>query len=433
LSSEIAALEQARAQDRPEDKPMRMTGCKFSADELAELQALWRSPLFTKSNVERSRQSTSEDFQPPPAVGLRALQAIPVPCRRQPRPIPEWVRCAAWNREFFSTSCVKLESDEGSSFWKFVYAKQSPIVVTMAQLTPLEVPVPLLQGVPACEMGFRVWDHVFEIDWGRCEFSDDGPWHEDARCWVLPNAMHWEVRLVVADGDWLPIAAVQAFLPRVPVAEARDKESGDPVAPSFEDNIYSANPWLADYLKWGRQDRHSSGKASTATTPRAGGGLDDMETELFGEEGEAELVFEELLRRRSELGLSGPAKTANFHVVLRDGPWLFHHTGKACDSVRGEAASPDAAGWCEAAGMQKSFTASLAAYGESVALLLCRAWVAKMEYLYDLACVEGPGFAFTPAALSDFNEDPEVELCFHGGDQAVRRRIAQVRDMKPRG
>jgi hypothetical protein len=153
----------------------------------------------------------------------------------------------------------------------------------------------------------------------------------------------------------------------------------------------------------------------------------------LGEEGEAELVFEELLRRRSELGLTGPAKTANFHVVLRGGAWLFRHTGKAYDSVRGEPASAEAAGWCDAAGMQKSFTASLAAYGESVALLLCRAWVAKMEYLYDLACVEGPGFAFTPAVLSDINEDPEVELCFRTGGEAVRRRIAQVRDMKPRG
>ena len=156
--------------------------------------------------------------------------------------------------------------------------------------------------------------------------------------------MHWEGRLVVADGGWLPIAAVQAFLPPLPVAGARDKEAGDPVAASFEDDIYSQNPWLADYLKWGLQGRHSSGKASTATTPREGGGLDDMETEAFGEEGEAELVFAELLRRRAELDLDGPAATANFHVVLRGGAWLFHHAGKACDSGRGEAASADAAG-----------------------------------------------------------------------------------------
>ena len=143
--------------------------------------------------------------------------------------------------------------------------------------------------------------------------------------------------------------------------------------------------------------------------------------------------FQQGLRVASpNFNMPSSAAAQDFHVVLRGGLWTFKHTGKEADSARGEASHREAEQMCCACGLQKSFTASLAAYGDDQAMLLCKAWVAKMQYMYNLYSTEGPGFQFTAEMLSDFEEDPAVEQIHVAGGQALRRRIEQIRALKPR-
>ena len=147
---------------------------------------------------------------------------------------------------------------------------------------------------------------------------------------------------------------------------------------------------------------------------------------------DAEVVIDALLKKRQEMALTGPAQHEDFQVSLRGGTWLFTNTGREFDSVRGEAANQAAACWCVEMGLQKSFTASLSAYGELVCLTLCRAWASKMQFLYDVFSLDCNAATCTEELLNDFEEAEEVKTCFASGTPAVQGRIGQIRGIAPR-
>ena len=82
--------------------------------------------------------------------------------------------------------------------------------------------------------------------------------------------------------------------------------------------------------------------------------------------------------------------------------------------------------------MQKSFTATLEAYGEAACQTLAVAWVSRMQFFFDLVELEGPHFVFADNCLGDFVEDAEVETLHAAGNAAVRSRTDQVRKLRPR-
>ena len=81
-----------------------------------------------------------------------------------------------------------------------MYGKQSPLLVCLVALVPVEVPQPMMQDIPACELAVHDWDFVFEEDWSRFAWSDDGTWGADLPCSVLPGVSYSLGRRVVGDG-----------------------------------------------------------------------------------------------------------------------------------------------------------------------------------------------------------------------------------------
>lgn len=146
---------------------------------------------------------------------------------------------------------------------------------------------------------------------------------------------------------------------------------------------------------------------------------------------DAEAVMDAIMLKRAEIDESAPAPERDFRVVLRGGAWLFKTKGVEYDSIRAEAASQEVEQWCVMKGLNKSFTASLAGHGDATAMLLCRAWAARMQHLYD---VSGDGRVARGAPdVCVFEEDPQVQVCFDSSSQAVRNRISQIRALKLRG
>jgi hypothetical protein len=244
---------------RFEDRPMRLANCKFSAEDWVELEALYDSPEFSKQKVDRLREQTSQVYHPPPASALAALQSIHVPAHNDKHAAPEWVRFAVWNRNWCASAVFKIEEPSGSTFWKFVFGKQSPILACMVALLEKPSPDALLQDVLAHDVASASWDFVFEEVWSEFAFSDDGRWSPAWPCFVLPDVVYGRGKDLVADGDWIPFEEVKAMFPELPAHAALEVPEVAEVAPTFDEDVYTRNPWLADYLKWG-SDRVGRGK-----------------------------------------------------------------------------------------------------------------------------------------------------------------------------
>lgn len=71
-------------------------------------------------------------------------------------------------------------------------------------------------------------------------------------------------------------------------------------------------------------------------------------------------------------------------IKVFGGGWLMQHRGRAFDAVQGLARSPEAIDFCQRRGVQRSMRFAAAEFGLSLAHILARAYVSRMEYGYGL-------------------------------------------------
>ena len=101
------------------------------------------------------------------------------------------------------------------------------------------------------------------------------------------------------------------------------------------------------------------------------------------------------------------------------------------DFVRGQAGDSLAEKWCMEAWLHKSFTTSIAAHGEALALLICNAWCARMSWVYETSILEGRDFVLSAHVCFAFREDPEIQIAFAAVTQSVQKRIVKIRELVP--
>ena len=77
------------------------------------------------------------------------------------------------------------------------------------------------------------------------------------------------------------------------------------------------------------------------------------------------------------------------------------------DALQAQARSAGAKLFCTLRGLNGSFRVQLS-YGWDIAMALCKGWVAKMLFVYDIVDRSGdPHYRPTPAELAAFREDAE--------------------------
>lgn len=153
--------------------------------------------------------------------------------------------------------------------------------------------------------------------------------------------------------------------------------------------------------------------------------------EPYAEIMDAEAIMDALVQKRAELDESAPAAEADFHVVVRGGQWCFKRTGESYESIKAEPRTVYVKQWCVESGFKASFTASLASHGDATAMLLCRAWAAKMQHLYDLdGQGHNEGIGAGSSGEAPFVEDPELEHWFASSRSSVQRRISEIRALR---
>ena len=141
-----------------------------------------------------------------------------------------------------------------------------------------------------------------------------------------------------------------------------------------------------------------------------------------------------LKKKSTALLRKHPAKSTGYHVVHRGGRWTAEHRGVAWDSVRGETTHDNARDFWKLYGLCKSGTFSRTIYGDSWAAELALRWCCGMEHYYSIWA--GTGFApdFTFDASHDYIEAPNfvAKLAGVAPNTPLRRRLQEVRDMRPR-
>ena len=263
LLHEIELLEKGSQQLRPADRPVRLTDCKLSGDDLLELEAMYSSPQFSKAKVDVMAKELAMPYQPPPPIALKALQTMQLRFVPRKHKVPEWVRFASWNRNWAATCIFKVEEPDGPTCWKFVFGKQNPLFACMIRLVEKPSLDPLLGDVPPCEVAASSWDFCFEEVLSDFAFSDDGRWSPDWPCTILPGVTYSKGRDLVGDGPWLDLETAKAEFPELPPAGDDGEDMDEAVPGTFDEDIYTKNPWLADYLKWGK-DRSADAQKDCA-------------------------------------------------------------------------------------------------------------------------------------------------------------------------
>ena len=196
------------------------------------------------------RAETSRPYAPPPSIALEALQSVEVPTKKK-AVVPKWIRFAVSNRVFCSSAVFRVvePGQDEHTLWKFVFGKQQPVLCCMMRLHEIDLPAPLLGEVEHVADG--AWDFAFYEDWGSFVFSDDGVFSPGSTCEILADVRYVRGKTLVGDGRFLPFADVAAMFDELPELAAHGEEEEEPKAGTFEDDVYSKHPWLANYLHRG--------------------------------------------------------------------------------------------------------------------------------------------------------------------------------------
>ena len=131
---------------------------------------------------------------------------------------------------------------------------------------------------------------------------------------------------------------------------------------------------------------------------------------------------------RADLASKKGALTLHFRAAVLGGDWTEENTGGKYDNICGLCRGDKVEEWCVAKDIQKSFRCNVPLYSDAEAGILVRAWVARMQYLYDLSVGSKTPYArATPEDFAHFSESTEFVTLAAGARALVLRRINQIR------
>jgi hypothetical protein len=412
-----------------ESKPCRLSNMRLTIDEEFEIENLWEDPRFSAKRVMDDLPPNGRKLHAPGDVIGRALESIPLDDDDAPaEPLPDWIPVVCWNRNSFVKYGLKiLEPSTGvEKIYRLSFALQSPLLVCAVELREVErVDIAIGEVGYHAAMAMRD-DHVFSYN---CDFhySDDAVWSAASTAQVLPNLRYHSDNLMVANGDWRPWAEVRAWFPDVPHAPRGGETATSGDSPGgFEDDVWTRNPWMANWLKFGNQD-----SKSCVSGGRVGAGAIKPLLHPYAHLVEAADVMDVLEAKRHELDLMAAAtETPDYRLGLRGGDDLFARTGRHYDAVRCECASDDAENFARNHKLKLSFGMDIDMYDESDCKLVCRQWGAHCQHF--LNQYRDNAALWEDAFLEGWVEDPELAAAYARGSKVLRTRIDQVRRLRPK-
>ena len=418
-----AAISLSRArleEEATESQALRLSACSLEGDDFDTFVTLSAMPAFHGGPLKALRDAAQVAPPLPASAEVLRLADHTVWEATLPRGSP-WLSSVATLRDFFGNVAFCLHRGADVEYWKFVFARQSPVQVFVSRLEPLPVAQPAhvprastweCIGKAHVAYRFKV-QHLTSIDaatWGVVEMSD---------VMVLDDLRH-------GHGACLETARVprclQAFIDILPLQECNARRAAGPVqrpSSSGHDLLLQQYPWLADL--WPEHKPHAwttSPDAASAKGPKVDECLDDDEIEA---------IFSELDRRRAELAASTPAELAvtDFAVKVLGGAWTRSHRGVDADAMQGHAVGNYAKQFCRRRGVAMSARFEISLYSATHASVFARAWAHRMQHFLNCEVAAGDEkYAFSEQDVARYSEPTEfaqAAKALQSQAQAVKR------------
>ena len=433
--------------------PLRMSACRFSAENVAHMKMLYESEEMAFTKVQQLRVAAqAAPSVPSPAERLR-LTSMAVPEQPSPK-APYWLSPLAWNRSSFSQCALAFTTSAGERSWfAFLFATQSQFFAAFAPLQPIESPpVPVFTCANWEEQLLEVFEWNFRCQ-GPIVYSDGMRFEDSASLHVLPRLSFGRQSLVVSASDLVPWAE---FLPPALMRKAHAKaatKTAEADSDKFDHNeaVLASHPWLADFV--GNKPVGKKGEASKknakswepdawptehmmqAKKKTHEEAEDKSETESSDDElsdDQVEKTFALLRAKRAEWAeqFAQEAVTA-FTTTLLGGAWLMKYKGIEYDAFQGKASAGLASEWCLLYGLNKTARFDLSMYSEHGAGIMARAWCHRMEYYFSIWVEAAEGYAYTNDDHEAYTEPNDFEAFAADAQGRVLQRVEQVRAILP--
>ena len=426
----LAAWSRFRRRHSNGGTTLRMGLCRLSSRELSEFDELFRSELWGQQQVQQARASALKPCAPPSELEISILEAMDIYQPPSAPALPWWVKAMARGRDWLRSCVFRLQFEDRCEYFKFAHASQQPLLLSACRLEQEEV-VDGYVDPATCwdEVGFD-GEHAFSLSWEVVSSDGDSFQHAKA-VHVLLGAEHGTGTMVHADGDWVALEDLASQ----PMADEKEAPLAASKSAEQAKVLKGAEPWMHHAALWdfmrdykdiaeqvaagdvGDIDRH--GGQSSSSEDGSDDGLD---------------VFGALADKRAELDRHGLVEEDPFLWGVRGGQWTADRHGVAFDSFRANARSGLPSRFCECQGIPKSATFSISKYEDENCILLCKLWVFRMRFLYNLWRASGSEGAvdFSKEDFTGFRIPAELECLFTCPHMAARVRGERIRDFVPK-
>jgi hypothetical protein len=339
--------------------------------------------------------------------------------------MPDWASGVIANRQHFRNAVLLLNhGPQDQSFWKVVYAVQSPFYLAVSKLRLLEEfrPVGSLRTI-----GLRPWEQ-FAL---HCNFAAncsaaDMPAISDNGIFVIPEAFHRGQSRITSLYHPEPLAKFLLTLPAPERSEPKAKSARK--SKEDKEDLVLAFPWLAEL------DLREGFSKGSSTQSSKGESSQKHQESFCLEERDAlqiEAFMKSLDEARAALVLDKALPASDdFKVCLLGGKWTMEHKHTAYDALQGSARGALAKDFCRKRELQMSMRFDVSAYGEATCQILARAWCHRLQYFLDqeVAHPDFQGKDFPADVVAAYQEASEFsKLASSGAGKALQRRIDQIR------
>ena len=380
----------------------RTTSYHFTTEDHEQMDADWKSTVFSEAKVDELRRSAEAPPIEPSSPRRRALEAVrPIDAAKVLFPTgPPWMRIIAKGRSFLTNVVFVITYPGYFRYYRFLFAKQQPTHCAVLTLTRIEyIPGDVFSNQGAIgDPEVHRW--CFRRQWAGFEYEGFFDGVHAAQVRLIPEV--YFTRLGYAWSD-VPTTTFDEFATTVELTfGATDLESPEPDSASEPESSDESSDPSEGSSREG-VDTDSDEPMLPVITRDTRRPLTDAE--LITAYRSAEALRQAWAIERRHLN------TFDFRVVPRCGTSTYRKTGRVCDGIRGEPHTPRSkefvSSYCRK--LQFSVTYTTIGYSVSDATVMAAEWCARMQFFLAIWIAHGSDvhYIFDVAAAGAYTETPE--------------------------
>ena len=405
--------------------PLQLSACPLGQDAEVSWQSMFGSAGFKKAALAGERKAALEA----PAVDettLRAIADYQVYSHPRRTDYPAWLGPICRGRDFFDQAALVVDTADGTKIFLFMYAKQSPLQATFAEIVPTPAYFPLASigdpdwesiMVAAGEQVFYCSDYKQVVGWeGMPPFVPE-------QVGVLRPVDYIGEGLLCSSATLVPLDMYLDWLP--PVAARKPRESAFGRAGPDPAEAASSSATRRSKVLQRSLDRSKAAQAGVAI-PAAVLPVVDEDEELTFAAG----VAEAMEAARAEVGEEVIAELKSFKVRLLGGDFTMKAKAKGCDYWLAECRGKKPKEFVGVYFRYASFRVGIELGAD--AHLLCRMWCHRMQYFFDVWLNSGDAFfVFQQSDIDAYREPPELQQLIDRLAGKHKQRALDLRKVVP--